>query len=122
MTPTEKIEVLLKVCESATPGPWNTEPGTYGIRITHQDCEYDYPSRKFTAFIGQRDKLSDSYNFWARDAKHIATFNPERMRKILEAYREMMEVITRETNARPPDQACHLCKVLSAAEEALEME
>ena len=58
------IAEVLELDKKATPGPWDREPGTYGNRITCQRANYDFPKEIQTVYIGTRDKLSDSYNFW----------------------------------------------------------
>lgn len=130
MTPSEKVDELIQVAKRATQGKW---------WLDHDDTYVGAPipgeSHDWYWITGGMQSKDNGYDYCSSDeeirgpksviqenCRFIFTFNPERMRKILEAYREMMEVITRETNAHPPDQACHLCKVLSAAEEALEME
>lgn len=93
MTLPQFLQELEEKARAATPGPWGTEPGTYGHRITYQDSNYDYPSEKWTAYLGTRDKLSDSYNQWQRDATFIAAANPDTVLRLIEIVRVQQEAL-----------------------------
>jgi hypothetical protein len=91
----ERLDEIEARAKAAQEGPWNTEPGTYGTRITYLSRNYDYPREVQTAYLGTRDKLADSYNFWNRDAEFVAAARTDvpdlvaecrRLREALEFY------------------------------------
>ncbi len=99
------LERLKKLAKGSTPGPWGTETGTYGHRITYIQSNYDFPSETQTAYLGQRDKLSDSYNFWNNTALFIAAANPSTVLKLIESIETAR--LSLENISNPVPVKCH---------------
>ena len=62
-------------------------------RITYNYADYDHPSFIKTDYLGTRDKLSDSYNFWNHDAEFIAAANPATVLALLDALENCREIL-----------------------------
>lgn len=118
MTPSEKIDELIQVARAATPGPWQTEAG--------MDL-YVFNKNNETMIAEMRGAGADlSVDEQSMNATHITTFNPARMRKILEAYLGMMKALRTMADGPRPYTLLNFRQsareTLSAAEKALEME
>jgi len=76
------LQELRSIALSATQGPWRNDQGIVQFKTSYR---VDLPSGEYWEDMHLRVNVPRStYQFYDRDAKHIATFNPQTILALLD--------------------------------------
>lgn len=124
MTPQNRLDELLKIARSATPGPWdvctNSEKNAH--RAGHIiDMDQNTIAIPCAIMVSLAENPQKALRRGDANADHIATFNPSTIEALLLAYGKLLGAARWWTGGVhcPENYRCDMCDAIAKAEKAL---